>query len=280
MVAREVGHLEVEAAGIGKLQLAGLWRPARDDDDTVGTARAVDGRGRAVLEQRDRLHLLGVEVHHAREGDLEAVEDDERCVEVGIGLVLQVGDGGQVGRASELHLRQVVGVGAKLVVHQNVERGVDVGDARQQVLVAILLQLLVADRGHGAGEGLLVFLEDTRHHHLAERAVRLHRHVALQGSRALRQAHGDVFHTHVGESQRACLLANGHGVVAVDIGDGGHLVFYVIDGDADERFALVVDHSAGHQPTFEAAGLLLCRCRLGGGADRAVGQHSKLRQDR
>ncbi len=60
------------------IRLAGLAALGGDDDDTVGTTRTVDGRGRSVFQNVHRLDVGGVEIE--RRTIFHAVDQDERVV--------------------------------------------------------------------------------------------------------------------------------------------------------------------------------------------------------
>ena len=87
MVCAQVGDLEAQAGLCRDPELAFLGLLRYHNDDTVGTARAVDSRGGGILEDVDALNLVVVVVHELRERDLKAVEDNERGVD-GLGRIL------------------------------------------------------------------------------------------------------------------------------------------------------------------------------------------------
>ena len=58
------------------LRVAAVFRG--DDHHAVGSARTVEGRGRGVLEHRERLDGLGRDVVEHLVGDFHAVEDQQR----------------------------------------------------------------------------------------------------------------------------------------------------------------------------------------------------------
>ena len=65
-----------------------------DDDDAVGAAGAVDGRGRGVLQHVDRLDVGGVDRRRERAFGGESVDDVERGVALREGVVAADGDRG------------------------------------------------------------------------------------------------------------------------------------------------------------------------------------------
>ena len=242
VVARQVGHLERHASRIGHAQPATLRALRLDDDHAVGGLRAVDGLGRGVLQRRDALHLVHVEVQNLSQLGLEAVEDEQRLVGTRGILTLHAGDGR---RTAHLEVGQCVRVRTGCQVLNLQERGVDVLQRLQHVHIAHALQFLALHRGHGASIGVGLAFEDTRHHDFVD-GLRVGHELnaigALTYERDAFRLEADVVHFNLADGVRERQFE-----VAVHVGDGGEslavvTILHVRDGGSDERFPQVVDN--------------------------------------
>ena len=80
IVGRKVWSFNLETYLSLNLQSANLRALCCNNDDTICTARTVDGSCRCILHYVDRLNLIIVIVHEFCEGNLKTIDDDERSI--------------------------------------------------------------------------------------------------------------------------------------------------------------------------------------------------------
>ena len=211
----------------------------RDDDDTIGSAGTVDGRGGRVFQHVDAFDVVGVQVIDGA-FHRQAVHHEER-----VGLGVHRADATDSKLAA---IGRQTGDTAFEVLHQT--RGVALFDG------------LGIDRGDGAGHFLLLDFLITGHHRaLDEHAAVAHLHV--EGAAAVKRF-GHRVHTEESHLDGAVArILDGQGVITVDVGDGVGLFSQVLDGGAGDRHAVLVGDAAfeHHGP---ATGLTLLLGRRGG----------------
>ena len=127
----------------------------RHDDDAVGTAHAVHGRRRSILEHVDVLHIVRVEHVEGRHVAHDAVDDDQRVLVAGIRPHAAHADRGlfEAGLAGLLdggHTGDTPNEGIGNIGH---------GGAHQ---------LLARQLPDGAGDGLLLLGAEADHHHIVD----------------------------------------------------------------------------------------------------------------
>ena len=262
MIVGQIGSFDVKTSGVCKPQTTSLGTLSLNNNHAIGTARTIDSGGRTVFQQRNRFNLILVQVHHTGKTDLKAVHNDQWRIEVGARIILQIGDGGQVGGASDLHVGQVVRVRTELIVHQHIERRVDVGDRSEQVLVTKLLQLLIGDGRNRPRKGILVFPEDTCYDHVLNRCVRPHRQIACHVGRSRFDCYIGRFHTDIRKADRDTRVGNAYLIHSVQVSHSACLAASVIDRHTNQRLTLFVFHLSPHRSPV-ALHLLLAGSRYG-----------------
>ena len=127
VVTRKVRSLDRETSVVGDTALVVGERLGLDDDDAVGTLRAVDCLGGSVFEDGYALDTVHIHIGHLLQSCFKTVKDEERLVGLGQEVALEVGGlGGQRGCAADLHRGHGIGVGARFKVVQNKQRRVEV----------------------------------------------------------------------------------------------------------------------------------------------------------
>ena len=216
-----IGGVERGAVGalVGERHAALLAALGRHDHHAAGTLQTVYGHGGAVLEQRHRLHVVGIDVvdragyavDDVEDARLGAADGHRRLVRTGLARALERD---QTRHAAGQTLRDV-GHGGQLEV-----LAVDLRDGRRDVGPA------------------LVAVSD--HDHLVQA-----RHVLLKGDVDLRNSppHSGLVGKHADkrEDQRA-LLRHVDRIVALGVGDGAPAGALHHHGYADERRAAFVGY--------------------------------------
>ena len=134
------------------LRVAAVFRG--DDHHAVGSARTVEGRGRGVLEHRERLDGLGRDVVEHLVGDFHAVEDQQRRLSR------------SEGRDSADP--EIGAVGARLARFLHGDHAGDLAAERGREVARRGLQVARLDRLHGAHERLFLLHAEADHHHVFE----------------------------------------------------------------------------------------------------------------
>ena len=201
----------------------------RDDDHAVGTAYTIHGRGRSILQHRERLNLGNVDVVEVA---LHAVNQDERLVTAREG-------------------RDTANPEVRIVVAR-LTRTLDADDARELTGEVVRQrarrterQLRGLDGLDGADDGGLLLAAVARHHHFFHLARILVEHDVQQ----LRTAHLHhlLLEADVVELQRTLLVARDVDVEhAVYIGHRADVRVDERHRHADERLLGSVGHLSGH----------------------------------
>ena len=198
---------------VARLAFLGL-----DQDDAIGAAGAVDGGRRSILQDLDRLDVVGIDL---RPGPVErnAVEDDQRLVGSRDGVVA----------ADARH-----GVGSFRVGtgHGNVQAGHGTLQRLDEVGRRALFQLLGTERGHRTGHVAFFLGTVTHDHGLFE-----HVHVFLEDNVDRTEVLDRVFLRHIsdkGELQDVADLGRDReSTVSLRIGTDGSALDQ--HADAEER---------------------------------------------
>ena len=222
-----------------------------DDDDAVGAAGSVDGRGRGVFQHVDRLDVGGVDRRGERSLGGESVDDVERGVALREGVVAADGD---------------VGLGAQ----RTVARGDDhAGDTAVQSLVEVGdvgfhhgAQVGFGDRSREVAprRGAVTDVDDLHGAQLSGLLV----HLDVDG-RAFADDLLDGRVAQIGEDQRL-VLGDLDRVIAVDTGCRTRGRTLDHDIDTDQRSVVGVNHTSDYG--------VLCES-LPGQQDRQGEQHGR-----
>ena len=205
------------------------WRTAlrRHQDYTVGTPHTEHRRRRSILQDRDVLNLVRVQLAEAA---LHAVHQYQRLRTVQRTRTAHpdhwIVSARHTRRLHHRHARQLT-----------LQRVAHVRHRRLQQLVAV-------HRRHSTRNGHLLLLSVGDHHHLLQRLrVRLHHDVHAPGPRpmCLREI------AHIGELKRCPLADVLDAEVTVKVGNRTSALALHHNGHADERFARLILHRAFHR---------------------------------
>ena len=166
----EVRHTETRHEIVAQPQFSLLGALPFDDNDTVGAFLTVkDSRG-GILEHIDALDVEHIQIVEFLNADLDSVQHDERVVDSLLALVGYE----RVGSTDE-DRRNGVRVGSRdVVLHQHHTRSQG-REALHQVGRRHCDQLVAADRGGRAREGLLrLRVEAVDHHSVKAGGLQLH----------------------------------------------------------------------------------------------------------
>ena len=204
---------------VGERHGALLALLGRHDHDAAGTLQTVDRHGRAVLEQRDRLDVVGVDVVDRTRNAVDDVEDSRLGAADGHrGLVLA--------RLSRALQRDQTG-------HAACETLRDIGHGH-------LLQLLAVHLRYGGRDVGAALVAVADHHHLVQAGGILLKRDVERGDTPphdrLVRCHADE-----GEDQRTAFRYVDH-VVALGIGGRALVGAFDHDGHADKRIAAFVGY--------------------------------------
>ena len=199
-------------------RLVGLALLGGDDDDTIGSQRAVDTGGGGILQHRHRLHIVGVDLVQGEVGGhvvdneqrlgTHAVRESAHATQDGVALA---GVGVDVHtQTSHLALqgRQ------KVFVHDAVELGgVDETEGGCRPFAAQALVTCRDNDGLGQLRRLLLHLHVDDKHVLDSHLIRLHAHIAKDEYGVLAVYLDAVVAVQVGHGVRLTALhADGHAI--------------------------------------------------------------------
>ena len=202
----------------------------RDEDDAVSTLRAVDSRGRGVLQHREVLDVLNVDIVDVL--TLEAVDQD---------VSLRAGTEGR--DTTDPELRRVL---------TRLTTGLEGHDARHvtgqrvcQVRRAVVLQVVHLDVAHSTRHGELLLCAHTGDDHFVNGILDVFLQLDVDDSLVALDEHLLRLVADVGEDERAVLL-HLNLIVTVVVGNGAKALGVLHDdGAADDGLARCVGDASG-----------------------------------
>ena len=144
VVAAEVGEAEGHLSRVGHVEAAALWLHGLDDHHAVGCLRTIDGLGGGIFQDGNVLYTVHVHVHHLGERCLEAIDDEQRLVGVGLVLALEIGESRL---SSQVDVGQRIGVATDREVLSEVERRIKILQVVQHVGVTGQSQVFLLEDG-------------------------------------------------------------------------------------------------------------------------------------
>ena len=235
--------LPAHLAVVGEVDLLPGTALGGDQDDTGGGLRTVDRGGCGILQHRDALHVVGIDVVDVVAG--ASVDDDQRVV------VAHGGDTADLERSGRS--RGAAVTRDEQTRHRTLQRRREGGRLARGQLVAL-------DGGHRTREVLLLDRTVTDDDHFVHE-FRILAEDDVQRRLAVEEAFVRLV-SHVGEDERRTLLRTDR-VTTLLIGGRAVVAALFEDGDSEQRRSiLIADHSRHGQG--------LCRCH-----DRYGTQYAK-----